>query len=328
MPSYRFQSEAPDKFSHFEDVLPDSQRYKDLVASGAQFEVAPVAGSVGPDGSLVGTLGAPTEPTTAPGTITSGPANDYVSKLSGFYDQEKAAAEERQKQMEQQRVARTADIESIFGAEQKRTEERQGEEAATNKTLQFRLGRADTEYGRKEIEKLNAEHSFQLSNLQAKKAQALNELNAAINDENFRAAAELQTTYKNLLKEEDTAKRQQQADYAALVSSQMEKAKFDLEVKKYEQQLVAKDKPIVVAPGSSIYDPGTGEFIGTAPKPADDKAPAIEKWGGQVHQWNPTSQKWETLGFEKESGLEDNNLISAANLISAGKAKLSDYSGD
>lgn len=107
-----------------------------------------------------------------------------------------------------------------------------------------------------------------------------------------------------------------------------EQQKFEFEVFKYTQEQKSKDKPMVVAPGSSIYDPSTGEFIGTAPKPLDTKAPEIEKWGGMVHQWNPNTGSWETLGTEDDFSGTNQGNISAANLIAAGKAKLTDYPAD
>lgn len=57
------------------------------------------------------------------------------------------------------------------------------------------------------------------------------------------------------------------------------------------------NKPIVVAPGSSLYDPLTGEFLGQAPvKPTDVSGPPkTQNINGTTYQWNEAIGGWEKI---------------------------------
>ena len=57
---------------------------------------------------------------------------------------------------------------------------------------------------------------------------------------------------------------------------------------------------ITLSPGQSIFDPNTGEIIGTAPaKPADPRAPTTLTTAQGIMQWNPSTQAWESTGLTK-----------------------------
>lgn len=108
----------------------------------------------------------------------------------------------------------------------------------------------------------------------------------------------------------------------------IEQQKFEFEVYKFEEEMKMKKaegkKPLVVSPGSSIYDPDTMEFLGTAPEPPDTDAPSLETWGGQVHQWNPRTGTWETIGSENEYGDNTPMVLDWANQVASGARKFSD----
>lgn len=112
----------------------------------------------------------------------------------------------------------------------------------------------------------------------------------------------------------------------------IEQQKFEFEVYKFEEEMKMKKaegkKPLVVSPGSSIYDPDTMEFLGTAPEPPDTDAPSLETWGGQVHQWNPQSGSWETIGTENEFGEDTSVVLDWANQVASGVRKFSDVPED
>lgn len=175
-----------------------------------------------------------------------------------------------------------------------------------------------------------------IADIEVKATEAVTELKQAFQERNYRridAAYKAMNDYlsqksktiteiKDAVNDETEVQRKKQMD-------KIEQQKFDFEVYKFEEEQAAKaaekQKPLVVAPGSSIYDPETMELIGTAPKPLDTKAPEIQKWGGKVHQWNPTTGSWETLGSESEFGDADSaTVIDWANQVASGVRKFSD----
>lgn len=106
-----------------------------------------------------------------------------------------------------------------------------------------------------------------------------------------------------------------------------EQEKFALEVLKHEQSLAKKSDLVKLSPGQSLFDPSTGEVIGTAPEPADTGAPELATFNGRVHHWDPNAQSWQELGFEEMPGIPEQDMgavASWANQIAQGKAKFSD----
>jgi hypothetical protein len=166
-----------------------------------------------------------------------------------------------------------------------------------------------------------------MADLNSEEAQAISAARLAYKTGKFNEFNQKVTALKDIRDQKQKELENYNTSLKNVSERLLNQEKFNFEVYKFQQEQKAGSKPMVVAPGSSIYDPSTGEFIGTAPKPAETKAPEIQKWGGQVHQWNPVKQSWETLGSEKAEGY-DTNLTSAANLIAQGKAKLTDYDQD
>lgn len=122
-------------------------------------------------------------------------------------------------------------------------------------------------------------------------------------------------------------------------AAMIEQQKFEFDVYKFEEEMKMKKeemnmkraegrKPLVVSPGSSIYDPDTMEFLGTAPEPPDTDAPSLETWGGEVHQWNPVTGSWETVGSENEYGDNTPAVLDWANQVASGARKFSDVPED
>lgn len=98
------------------------------------------------------------------------------------------------------------------------------------------------------------------------------------------------------------------------LDAQRENDKFELEVLKYQQTLQEKEKPMVVSPGSSIYDPTTGEFLGTAPERPTDPLDNVKEFGGNVFQYDPNTGMMKLLYSKKElegvDGVEDQSYQS------------------
>lgn len=87
--------------------------------------------------------------------------------------------------------------------------------------------------------------------------------------------------------------------------------------------LIPKEKPtkgVILKPGETLLDPITGEEIGSVPAaPEDVSVPVIQKFGGNVNQWDPSTNTWKILGTEKEIGLDN---FTNSDLISMAKAGL------
>lgn len=95
----------------------------------------------------------------------------------------------------------------------------------------------------------------------------------------------------------DDASMQSIADTLG-VTPQMVMAEYNRQIAQAQPE---QAKPVVVAPGSSIFDPSTGSFLGTAPeRPADNK-PVTQNIGGNLLQWNPASGGWQTVYSAPES---------------------------
>lgn len=85
------------------------------------------------------------------------------------------------------------------------------------------------------------------------------------------------------------------------------KAEFD--VTKGKSGTTA-EKPFVVSPGASIFDPTTGKFLGTAPeKPADPSKPITAEVGNTLLQYDPASGTWESIYTAPEKASADNQKI-------------------
>ena len=107
----------------------------------------------------------------------------------------------------------------------------------------------------------------------------------------------------------------------------MDENRFELEVAKYQSSLQEKEKPMIVSPGSSIYDPTTGEFLGTAPeRPEKPEAPKLEKFGNDVYQWNPNLESWDMI--YSGDGDISGTALDWATAISNGTAQLTQVPND
>lgn len=128
----------------------------------------------------------------------------------------------------------------------------------------------------------------------------------------------------NALKDIRDQKYKELEDYnkkiADFTKNLLDQQKFEFDVYKFQQE--NKGKPMIVSPGSSIYDPGTGKFLGTAPERPSDNKPITEKIGNSLIQWNPTTSSWDTV-FTGGSGTNDASLEWAKS-IRNGTAKISD----
>lgn len=242
-------------------------------------------------------------------------------------EQERRALKIKKEQDEQQKI-----IEERYGIKKQNLLNEQEQELASQNALAFRLQRKDTVFGQEELAQMKQIQQTNLLELDNQMSDEISKMRAAIAKEDMDEYDKAKDAYdkafnqKIQLNQEYRAQRTEQLKAIQdAKSAELEKKKFDFDVYKFQQEQMAAQKPLVVSAGSSIYDPSTMEYLGTAPEPADVGAPEIEKWGGMVHQWNPITGGWETLGSEKEIGDIDNGHASAANLISSGKAKLTDY---
>jgi len=60
----------------------------------------------------------------------------------------------------------------------------------------------------------------------------------------------------------------------------------------YDKSLPEQKAVFTVAPGSSIFDPNTGEFLGTAPEKPSDNKPVTQEVGNSLLQYDPTTNSW------------------------------------
>lgn len=81
--------------------------------------------------------------------------------------------------------------------------------------------------------------------------------------------------------------------------SSLESSKFALDRADKKADSMKAEKPFTVSAGASVFDPNTGEFIGTAPKPQDTSAPQTIETAQGIMQWNPATQNWESTGLTK-----------------------------
>jgi hypothetical protein len=140
------------------------------------------------------------------------------------------------------------------------------------------------------------------------------------------ALKDLRTTKADALSDYNTALVNLDKKLADEAKASLDQQKFAFDVFKFKQQQLAKDKPLIVSAGSSIFDPSTGEFVGTAPKPLDVKAPELSTFNGKVHQWNPNTNSWKILGNEDDISETGNaaTVIDWANQVANGTRKFSD----
>jgi hypothetical protein len=269
-----------------------------------------------------------TEEKIVPETVSSADAEDYMAK----YDEQtqKLADTLAERQAEAQ-----AQVEAMRNPKRGTLSKQQGEEENTQNVLEYRLGRKDTLFGQGEIQNLKTEHTQELADFDAETQSLVAAAKTAMEEGDRKQYGQLleeakarEEFRKNRVDEQRQQVQDAMTTAKAGVEQKLNQDKFDLDVKKYQSDIAEKSKPLVVSPGSSLYDPETMEYLGTAPKPADDKAPQLETWGGQVHQWNPSSNSWESIGSEKDVGGGNSNNVSAANLIASGKAKLTDYAAE
>lgn len=69
-------------------------------------------------------------------------------------------------------------------------------------------------------------------------------------------------------------------------------------------------KPITVSPGSSIFDPVSGMFLGTAPeRPTDPTKPIVEEFNGYQNQWDPTTNSWTVLGSADVPRIDEPKVV-------------------
>lgn len=123
-----------------------------------------------------------------------------------------------------------------------------------------------------------------------------------------RKTARVSDTVKNVLLNQIEADDNLFKELATMlgVSTQVVKAQ-------YEEQKAAQagevEKPVVVAPGSSIFDPVTGKFIGTAPdKPADNK-PITAEVGDTLLQYDSKTGSWKSIYTAPSSGSSNQKIV-------------------
>jgi len=183
--------------------------------------------AVKPDASLVATPTAPTsygvlpEGGTVSGSITAAPANAYINALKADYEKFQSDIEARQKNLDVLRQQRLAEIENLFGVETKRLSTQQEEEKKTRQALEFKLGTSGTPYAAAELKNLADEHAYELNQLQRQKQDAINKIEQAIADEDFRLAQQAREDYKTLLKEEQSASERQRQEQMDLINIQL-----------------------------------------------------------------------------------------------------------
>jgi hypothetical protein len=142
----------------------------------------------------------------------------------------------------------------------------------------------------------------------------------------------------NALKDIRDQKTKALSDYntkiADAANQLREDAKFEMEVAKFNQEIASKKadamKPMVVAPGSSMYDPLTGEFLGQAPEKPANPMDYIKEVDGNLLQYNPDTGGWANIYSKNQAGQNgvSSDAMSWAGLISSGKAKLTDVPSD
>jgi len=182
---------------------------------------------------------------TQPNVITGGEAkNDAVSKqdtLQGFLDQQTLELANQKAELaaktEQAIAANEQRIKGDYEGKQRNLAAQQGEESATSKALQFKLGREATLYADAEKQKLNQAHLGQVQDLTNQMNALIAQSNKAIRDEDYRKARDLQSdandTWNKLLQINQEKRAQEAADLA--------KETTKLQNQKTQQEIVEKN---------------------------------------------------------------------------------------
>jgi len=76
-----------------------------------------------------------------------------------------------------------------------------------------------------------------------------------------------------------------------------------------EPEATKQQDLMTVSPGTSIFDPNTGEFLGTAPEKPSDNKPITEKVGNTLLQWNPDTQEWSSIYTEAGAGVNKPTIM-------------------
>jgi hypothetical protein len=121
-----------------------------------------------------------------------------------------------------------------------------------------------------------------------------------------------------------------------------EREQFDFEVYKYENDaqialekakadeakaIAEGRKPMVVAPGSSLYDPETGEFMGSAPE-KPEKGEIIKGDNGEIFRYDPNTNEMTLLYKSAEDAGISETAMNWAIAIQNGSASLKDITGE
>lgn len=137
-----------------------------------------------------------------------------------------------------------------------------------------------------------------------------------------------QVTMLQTLRENKSEELKRYNDKLAEANKQLqEQSKQELEVAKYlsdidwknaqlemdRAKLNAPEKPITVSPGSTVYDPTTGQALFTAPERPSENKPIVEKIGNSLLQWNSTTGGWDNV-YTATGSEEDNTPLSASDI--------------
>lgn len=168
-------------------------------------------------------------------TISSQPANSLLDTYKESYTKFETDTQKRIEQLENEKQQRFSEIENVFGEEQARLTERQGEQTKTEEAMGFRLGTdKGTPYGVDRLKNLTKEHQYQQSLLQRQKQDALNKISAAISDEKFQLASQLRAEYKDMLSFEANERDRQSREYAQAFNQALQMRQEQRETEKYE----------------------------------------------------------------------------------------------
>lgn len=161
-------------------------------------------------------------PLSQPSVITGNEAKNNTtttqatleSQLASIQQQAETAKAERMAQLDEQAKQQEARLREEYGAKEKTLTAQQGEESATNKALNFKLGREGTFYAEDTVNKLNAAHQGQINDLTGQMNDLISRSRQAIQSEQFSVARQLQQEADskfNKIMQLNTAKREQEA---------------------------------------------------------------------------------------------------------------------
>lgn len=166
-----------------------------------------------------------------------------------------------------------------------------------------------------------------LQDIRKNKADALTEYNKKLADAQKAMQEEAKFQLDVLKYQLDLANSSQTDDtkeYSQALKTGFKGSFFDYLSAKTAATTAGGNKPFSVAPGSSIFDPVTNTFIGTAPDTPGGNKPITEQVGDNLLQWDPETGGWSVV-FTVEPGLEDSDaVLNWAKSISNGQAKFSD----